>query len=110
MRLRQLLTNLLNNAVAYGAPDRPVRVAAQRVTGAFVLTVTNEGQPIPEHGIATLFEPFRRGPTSDDGEQLRGHMGLGLSIVQQIVWAHGGRVFVESTRERTRFTACFPIP
>jgi signal transduction histidine kinase len=109
MRIRQLLTNLLNNAITYGAPDRPVRVAVQRVTGGFVIAVTNEGKPIPERIIPMLFEPFQRGPGTDGARQ-RGHMGLGLFIVQQIVRAHGGKISVESTPGRTCFTVFVPIP
>jgi signal transduction histidine kinase len=73
------------------------------------MSVTNEGEPIPEHAIPTLFEPFRRGPGTGSGKQ-RGHMGLGLFIVQQIAQAHGGSVSVESTLEGTCFTVSIPIP
>ena len=107
MRIRQLLTNLLNNAITYGAPDRPVLVAVSRVTGGFVITVSNEGTPIPEQSIPTLFEPFQRGPPTGGARQ-RGHKGLGLFIVQQIVRAHEGKISVESTPGRTCFTVFIP--
>jgi signal transduction histidine kinase len=109
MRIRQLLTNLLGNAIAYGAHDRPVVVATGRVTGGFVVTVSNEGAPIPEEAIPTLFQPFRRG-LGRGSAQRSGHMGLGLFIVKQIVEAHEGRVFVESTPRRTTFTVFIPVP
>jgi signal transduction histidine kinase len=109
MRLRQVLTNLLTNAIAYGDPARAVVVAIKRVTGGLELTVTNEGKPIPEHVIPVLFQPFRRGSGTGNDHQ-RGHMGLGLYIVQQIVEAHEGVISVESTTRQTRFTIFIPVP
>jgi signal transduction histidine kinase len=108
MRIRQVLTNLLNNAMTYGDPRRPVLLAIHRVTGGFEMTISNEGAPIPEHIIPTLFQPFRRGPGTGSAQQ-RGHMGLGLYIVQQIVQAHEGGISVESTPRRTRFTIFIPF-
>jgi signal transduction histidine kinase len=107
-RNRQLLTNLINNALTYGAADRPVRVSLRRVTRACVITVSNEGDPIPEEAIPLLFEPFRRGPGKGNGRQ-RGHMGLGLFIVQQIVEAHDGTIGVESTPQGTHFSVYIPV-
>jgi signal transduction histidine kinase len=107
-RKRQVLTNLITNALDHGAGDRPVLVALRRVTGGCVLTVSNEGEPIPRDVIPTLFEPFRRGPATD-GAVRGGHMGLGLYIVQQIVQAHDGRVDVESTPRGTHFMVFVPI-
>jgi len=108
LRIRQLLANLIGNAVSYGAPDRPVRVSVNRVTGACVITVSNEGKPIPEDVIPSLFEPFRRGPGTDAKKQ-QGHMGLGLYIVQQIAHAHDGSIDVDGTPEGTHFSVYIPI-
>jgi signal transduction histidine kinase len=105
-RKRQVLTNLVANALDHGAPDRPVRVSLRKVTGGCVVTVSNEGEPIPRDLIPSLFEPFRRG--AGTGTHERGHMGLGLYIVQQIVQAHEGRVDVESTPAGTHFMVFVP--
>lgn len=107
-RKQQVLTNLINNALAHGAQNRPVRVSLQRVTGGCVITVSNEGNPIPRDIVPSLFEPFRRGPGAESPQQ-RGHMGLGLYIVQQIVHAHEGRIDVESTPRGTHFMVFIPI-
>jgi signal transduction histidine kinase len=107
-RKRQVLTNLINNALVHGAEGRPVRVSLRRVTGGCVLTVSNEGEPIPRDMVPLLFEPFRRGPGTENSAQ-RGHMGLGLYIVQQIVHAHEGRIDVESTPRGTDFMVFIPI-
>jgi signal transduction histidine kinase len=106
-RKRQVLTNLIDNALAHGATARPVRVSLKRITGGCVMTVSNEGEPIPRDMLPSLFEPFRRGPGA--GTEHRGHMGLGLFIVQQIVQAHEGRIDVESTPRGTNFMVFIPI-
>jgi signal transduction histidine kinase len=104
-RKRQVLGNLINNALAYGAHDRPVRVAVYRITGFYVLEVSNEGEPIPEEVLPRLFLPFQRGPGS---HEQRGHMGLGLYIVHQIAQAHDGGVAVKSDEEGTHFSVFIP--
>jgi signal transduction histidine kinase len=103
-RLAQVVSNLVANALAHGAADQPVEVS---LVGDhdIVLGVRNRGPVIPPELIATIFEPFRRGPGV---ESPRG-LGLGLYIVDQIVRAHGGAVSVESTVERgTVFTVRIP--
>jgi signal transduction histidine kinase len=107
-RKRQVLANLIGNALTYGAPERPVRVSLRRVTGGCVITVSNEGEPIPRDLLPSLFEPFQRGPGTG-GQRTRGHLGLGLFIVQQIVQAHEGRIDVESTDRGTHFMVFIPI-
>jgi signal transduction histidine kinase len=106
-RKRQVLTNLISNALDHGAAGRPVWVSLVRVTGGCAITVSNEGDPIPRDMLPSLFEPFRRGPSS--GIAPRSHMGLGLYIVQQIVHAHDGRIDVESTPRGTHFMVFIPI-
>jgi signal transduction histidine kinase len=105
-RKRQVLTNLIDNALTHGATGRPVRVSLKRITGGCVLTVSNEGEPIPRDLLPSLFEPFRRGNGSAERQ---GHLGLGLFIVQQVVQAHEGRVDVESTPRGTHFMVFIPI-
>ncbi|WP_275900315.1 GAF domain-containing sensor histidine kinase [Pyxidicoccus trucidator] len=95
-RIAQVLTNLLTNAVQYSPPGTPIRVKTEAEAGQVVISVCNQGPPIPEHILPGLFEPMTRG--ADSGSELRS-IGLGLYIVDQIVRAHSGRVEVESTRE-----------
>jgi signal transduction histidine kinase len=104
-RVHQALINLLENALTYGAVDRPVRLSLGRSAGFCVLTVVNEGEPIPEELIPTLFQAFRRG-SHPRGQR---NIGLGLYIVQQIALAHGGGVEVHSSpRDGTRFSIRLP--
>ncbi|HEX8441685.1 PAS domain-containing sensor histidine kinase [Archangium sp.] len=107
-RLAQLLTNLVNNALAHGAVDRPVRLRVQGEPDAVVLTVHNWGRPIPPDARPHLFQPMKRGPITERSPKT-GSIGLGLYIVQQIVLAHEGTLAVDSTEERgTRFTVRLP--
>lgn len=104
-RLAQLVGNLVSNALAYGAPDRPVTVESRMRQQLFEIEVHNHGTPIPADRIERLFEPMERG--SHDGSPHG--VGLGLYIVRQIALAHGGTVAVTSdARDGTRFTVCCP--
>lgn len=105
-RLQQLLSNLLGNALTYGAVDRPVRVAASVARGELMLVVANEGEPIAASDLARVFEPYWRPVSSKPG----GGLGLGLYICAQIATAHGGAMRVESSAESgTVFSARLPV-
>ncbi len=82
--VRQLLTNLVDNAVEYNEPGGTVTV---RVDAAG-LTVENTGAVVPDEVAATLVEPFRR-HADGTASGTRRHSGLGLSIVAAIARAHG---------------------
>jgi signal transduction histidine kinase len=108
-RMAQLLSNLAFNALAHGAPDRPVTVKAGLENGVFSLSVTNHGEPISAAVAADMFQPFFRADARKrgDGQPSEG-LGLGLYIVAEIARAHGGAMDVDSTPERTRFTFTMP--
>jgi signal transduction histidine kinase len=104
-RLEELLENLVVNALKYGAPEHPVRVAWHVDVGELVLEVHNHGPPIPPSVLPHVFDPFERG----EKHAARDSLGLGLYIVKQIVTAHGGRVEARSDRESgTRFVVRLP--
>lgn len=106
-RLTQVFANLLDNALKYGPPDRPVRLRLSADAASVALEVHNEGPAIPEEARAHLFEPFRRGATDDAAAPQS--LGLGLYIVHEVVRAHGGRVEVESAEGTgTTFRICLP--
>ena len=105
-RMAQAISNLVGNGIAYGGPGTPVRVAVKDEGAEVVVTVKNEGPPIPRELLAVLFEPFRRGVPEDRSPH---GLGLGLYIVQQIVLAHGGQIGVASSAEAgTTFTLRLP--
>lgn len=105
-RLVQMLGNLVSNAIAYGAPNRPVTVTSGIDETTFTLTVHNEGAAIDSALVPRLFDPMTRGRDAKDA----GHsVGLGLFIVRAIAAAHGGRVAVRSTGlDGTTFEARLP--
>jgi signal transduction histidine kinase len=105
-RLQQLLSNLLGNALTYGAVDRPVRVNASIEGNELLLVVANEGTPIAPEDLVRVFEPYWRPLSSKPG----GGLGLGLYICAQIATAHGGAMQVESSAESgTVFSARLPV-
>jgi sigma-B regulation protein RsbU (phosphoserine phosphatase) len=105
VRIGQLASNLVGNALAHGAANEPVRVRAVTEDGLFKLSVANGGEPIPRDVIEKLFEPFFRG----NMRASRQGLGLGLHIASQIASAHEGQILVGSTRQETRFTFVMPL-
>jgi sigma-B regulation protein RsbU (phosphoserine phosphatase) len=105
IRIGQLFSNLLGNALRYGAPVKPVHVRASSAAGIFELSIANAGEPIPPAAMERLFQPFYRSTVIPDREGL----GLGLYISHEIAKAHGGTLDVQSTPEETRFTFRMPI-
>lgn len=106
-RLKQLLSNLLSNAAQHGAKDRPITLSAEEFGADVVLAVRNEGSPIPEDQIATLFEPMKRWGSAKDRGSSRG-AGLGLYIAREIAMAHEGSIETRSDEEETVFTVRLP--
>jgi PAS domain S-box-containing protein len=107
IRLGQVLTNLLDNAIKYSPTGGPVEVEASQPTGDMVrLSVTDRGIGIaPEHR-PHIFDRFYRAHAGSNF----GGMGLGLYISRQIVELHQGRIEVESPAEGgTRFVVSLPI-
>jgi phosphoserine phosphatase RsbU/P len=105
VRIGQLVSNLIGNALTHGASNEPVRVRAETGEGLFKLSVANGGEPIPAAAIDKLFEPFFRGEVRASRQGL----GLGLHISAQIAKAHDGTLTVISTSEETKFTFMMPL-
>jgi sigma-B regulation protein RsbU (phosphoserine phosphatase) len=104
-RIGQMVSNLLGNALTYGAEGKPIRLYASTAATAFELSVANEGAPIAAEAMDKLFQPFFRGEVQPSKQGL----GLGLYIAFEIARAHGGRLTVASTPEETRFTFRMPL-
>lgn len=105
VRIGQLVSNLIANALTHGDPRTPVRVTAVIVDELFELTVANAGEPIPAAMLAGLFEPFVRASARPSQQGL----GLGLYIASEIARAHGGLVTAASNAGETRFTFRMPV-
>lgn len=88
----RVLANLLSNAVKYAGAEKPVLISVLALPDEIRLLVDDEGPGIPEARRGSVFEKFQRG---DEENQVPG-VGLGLSICQAIVNAHGGKIWVEN--------------
>ena len=93
-RLKQLLLNLVDNARKYTPQGGKVTLGLRRAEGWAVLTVTDTGMGIPTQDLPHIFERFYR--VDKARSRAAGGAGLGLSIVQWIVQAHGGKISVQS--------------
>ena len=110
-RMRQVLTNLLSNAVQYGDPASPIVVTVAREVAETTLAVMNRGKAIPPDALQVIFDPLVQIPTTDSDQNGRPatSLGLGLYIVREIVTAHGGTISVRSTdADGTVFTLHLP--
>lgn len=107
-QLRELLSNLITNAIKYNKPGGKVEVTIAAESKELVLTVEDTGVGIPEDAKQRIFERFYR---VDKGRSKKvGGTGLGLSIVKHIVNYYEGSIEVESRLgEGTRFTVRLPI-
>ncbi|MEX1054950.1 MAG: HAMP domain-containing sensor histidine kinase, partial [Rhodothermales bacterium] len=100
-RLRQVLTNLIDNAIAY-TDEGAIRCRFRRRLDKVRVEVIDTGRGIAEEHLERIFERFYR--VDPDRSRRSGGTGLGLSIVHQILHAHGEQIHVESTVNRgTRF-------
>jgi signal transduction histidine kinase len=103
--MQRVLENLLGNAQKYGDTSAPVTVHARRDQDLLVVSVHNEGPPIPWAEMDRLFKPYQRIEDTD----VKG-WGLGLPYVQNVVESHGGTVVIDSDSERgTTFTVSIPV-
>jgi signal transduction histidine kinase len=103
-RLAQVISNLVGNAIQYGA-GTPVTITAEEQGDDVCLTVHNGGTPIPPNMLPSIFEPLTRGHAEGGVHNI----GLGLFIAQRVVSAHGGDVSVKSSSDQgTTFTVRLP--
>lgn len=105
-RLRQVLANLLDNALKFTAPGGKVDLIGYEEEGQVVVVVEDSGIGIPLAETPKIWDRLYRG---DRGRSQRG-LGLGLSLVKAVVQAHGGSVDVSSRPGvGSRFTLFFPV-
>jgi two-component system, OmpR family, phosphate regulon sensor histidine kinase PhoR len=106
--LRDVLQNLLDNAIQYTPPRGHISVAASATTREAVITVADTGIGIPLADSERIFERFYRVDAARSREA--GGTGLGLSIAKHIVEAHGGKLWVESTvGQGSKFSFSLPL-
>jgi two-component system, OmpR family, sensor kinase len=116
VQLRQVLMNLLSNARKHTPPGTTVMAGVGKTPeGAAVVTVTDDGGGIPPEFVDQVFARFARADAAraatghrEAASAAEGTSGLGLSIVESIAEAHGGRITVTSQPGRTQFTLQLP--
>ncbi|HUP57471.1 MAG TPA: sensor histidine kinase [Bdellovibrionota bacterium] len=105
--LHRAFENLCANAIKYGDTTKPITVRFEQAHGRTLVTVHNEGDPIPAEDQETLFKAYRRAHASERSAT-RG-WGLGLALVRGVAEAHGGSVMVDSAPGRgTSFIVDMP--
>ena len=102
LRIREVLANLITNAIRHTPPDGTVNVSAKKFPTAWSFTIKDTGRGIPPDQLPKIFERFYKGADS------RG-TGLGLSIARELVHAHGGEITATSVDGRGT-TIEFSIP
>jgi len=106
-KIEQVLNNLISNAVKYSFPNTTVQVKISQNDSEVIVSVTDQGQGIPESELGKLFKPFEK--TSVQSTAGEKSTGLGLSIVKNLVLGHKGRIWVES-KVGEGSTFCFSLP
>jgi two-component system sensor histidine kinase KdpD len=94
IHIEQVLFNLLDNAARYTPPGTTLRIVGKRVGIMVEVEVSDDGPGIRIDDRARVFAPFERGSTAADGT------GLGLSIARGFIEAHGGRIWLDDSRQR----------
>jgi len=106
-KLARVFNNILKNAIAYSFENNVIDISAEQQDKNIAITFTNQGNPIPQEKLETIFEKFYRLDSARSTNT--GGAGLGLAIAQEIVTAHGGTISVESNTENTTFTVKLPL-
>jgi PAS domain S-box-containing protein len=107
LRFRQIIENLVGNAIKFGPDGGQVTVACAVDGDEWLVDVADEGPGVPVDARERVFEPFARLPDSED-HSVPG-TGLGLAIVKGFVGLHGGSVEVVDTTSGTRIRCRFPL-
>ncbi len=108
IQIRQLLNNLLTNAIKYSKPDTNISVTLKEKENQLILQIADQGFGIPAVDLPYIFDKFYRSGNVI-GTEIPGS-GLGLAIVKSIVESHHGRIWVDSTvGQGSTFTIVFPI-
>jgi signal transduction histidine kinase len=106
-RIRQVLDNLVSNAIKYSPTSKPVELSMQKEQATVKISVRDYGAGVPEDYRANLFTPFTQADSSDT----RAHdgTGLGLSISKKFVEAHQGKIGYQSANPGSIFWISLPL-
>jgi signal transduction histidine kinase len=108
MRVSQVITNLVANAVKYSPKNTTITITAEKLSDKFIkVQVIDEGMGIPREARSQIFEAFHQLDREKGGTQ---GAGLGLSICHGLIEAHGGRIWVDDEHEGPGTTMSFTLP
>jgi signal transduction histidine kinase len=106
--IRRALENLVGNAIKYGSPDAPIRIKIDEAEERLMLSVHNEGDPIPVAEQESIFQIFQRAYSAKQSKKQG--WGVGLPYVRAVAESHGGSIVVDSTVDRgTTFLLDIPV-
>ncbi|MFA5792290.1 MAG: HAMP domain-containing sensor histidine kinase [Candidatus Gracilibacteria bacterium] len=106
-RYTQILINLLNNALKYSKAKTTVTITLKEEKSNLIVEIKDQGIGIPKKDLPYIFERFYRVDKSRG--RVTGGLGIGLAIVKELVSAHGGHIFVETSQSKgTTFTCILP--
>ena len=103
--LRQIVLNLLDNAVKYGPSGQAVTVVLRLEQDRARIEVADEGPGIDAEDVERIWQPFNR---LEKAAAVTGGTGIGLAIVRQLAELHGGRAWVDRTAAGSRFVVELP--
>jgi two-component system sensor histidine kinase GlrK len=105
-KLRMVIDNLLTNAIKFSPDHGVIKLVTSASTKSYVIEISDEGDGIPTHEQARIFEPFYQGSTSQAGH-VKG-TGIGLSVVLECVNAHGGKISIIDSQRGAHFRIDMP--
>lgn len=106
-KLVRVFDNLLSNALKYGIGGSHIVIQSEQIGSEAIITVKNDGQPIPQEALDQLFDRFYR--VEESRSQQTGGTGLGLAIAQSIITLHGGYIYATSEEGWTSFIIHLPL-
>lgn len=106
-KLARVFSNLLRNAASYSYPQTEITISAKRLEHDIQITFENRGETIPEEQLNSIFEKFNR--LDDARLSNTGGAGLGLSIAEEIIHLHGGKITASSQNETIDFVITLPL-
>jgi signal transduction histidine kinase len=108
IRIPQVVTNLVSNAVKYSPPRSTIRISAVKLSDQFIqVRVSDEGLGIPLEARNRVFEAFQQ---LEREKGKTGGAGLGLAICRGLIEAHGGRIWVDEDHSGPGTTIAFTLP
>lgn len=111
-RLGQVFSNLIGNAIQYGAKEAPITISVEGSDGLSLISIHNQGTAIPKSQLSAIFDSFTRGRDSaknNNSQSTNANLGLGLFITKEIIESHNGTIRVVSNEEEgTTFSIRLP--